>query len=189
MHFHIAHIEQHFGCLGQGRGLRMARPVRLVDAWHRIQQHLGVGVLRCIKNRVHRPGFHNLAPAHHLHMISKPGNHAHIMRNNGNGRFRLGGQIAHNVQNLRLHRHIQRRSRLIGDQKIRPAQGRHRNHHPLAHPTGKLMRILPHPLLGLGNTHELQRRQHAPLGLRRFHALMHLQGLHQLRANFQMRRQ
>ena len=43
---------------------------------------------------------------------------------------------------IRLDRHVERRRRLVGDEQLRVARERHRDHHPLAHPAGELVRIL-----------------------------------------------
>ena len=54
-------------------------------------------------------------------------------------------QVAHQVEDLRLDGHVQRRGRLVGDQQLRIAGQRHGDHHALAHAAGQLVRILAHP--------------------------------------------
>jgi hypothetical protein len=49
-----------------------------------------------------------------------------------------------------LHRHIERRRRLVRDQQLRVARQRHRDHHALPHPARKLVRVLIHAALGVG---------------------------------------
>ncbi len=44
------------------------------------------------------------------------------------------------LDDLRLDRHVERRRRLVGDQDRRIARQRHRDHRPLPHPAGELMR-------------------------------------------------
>jgi hypothetical protein len=44
------------------------------------------------------------------------------------------------IENLRLDRHVEGRCRLVGDQQLRPAGERHRDHRALAHAAGKLVR-------------------------------------------------
>ena len=55
----------------------------------------------------------------------------------------------------RLDRHVERRRRLVGDQHLRIARERHRDHHALAHAAGELMRVLVQPPLGCRDPHEL----------------------------------
>jgi hypothetical protein len=42
-------------------------------------------------------------------------------------------QLAHQVEDLRLNRHIERRGRFVGDQQIGLAGEGHRDHHALPH--------------------------------------------------------
>src|SRR5262249_14975929 len=55
----------------------------------------------------------------------------------------------HQVHDLALHRDIERRGRLIGDQELRLARDRHRDHHALLLAAGKLERIGLEPRLWL----------------------------------------
>ena len=64
----------------------------------------------------------------------------------------FGLQARQQSQNLRLHRHIQRRGRLIGNQQLRLRGHRHRNHRPLPLPARQLKRIGKRFLLRLVNT-------------------------------------
>ena len=52
-------------------------------------------------------------------------------------------QIIQQLQNLRLHSDVERARGLVGDEKLRPAGERHRDHGPLTLTSGKLMRIGP----------------------------------------------
>ena len=47
------------------------------------------------------------------------------------------------LEDLRLHRHVERGRRLVGDQDRRPVHERHRDHRPLAHAAGELVRKVP----------------------------------------------
>ena len=51
-------------------------------------------------------------------------------------------QLRHQVQDLRLRRHVERRRRLVGDQQVGIADQRHRDHHALAHAAGELVRVV-----------------------------------------------
>ena len=65
-------------------------------------------------------------------------------------------QLLQQPQDLRLHRHIERRCRLVGDQQLRIAHQRHGDHHPLAQAAGELMGILPEAHPRSGNAHARQ---------------------------------
>jgi hypothetical protein len=59
-------------------------------------------------------------------------------------------QLPHQLQDLRLDRHIDRGRRRVGDQQVRLVGQRHRDHHPLALAAGELVRVGFQPLLGVG---------------------------------------
>ena len=89
-------------------------------------------------------------------------------------------QLGQKVHDLRLNRHVECGGGFIRDQKFGAAKKRHRDHHPLPHPAGKLMRVKPRATLGVGDLHRVQ---HADglchrLGLR--HALVQRQHLRHL---------
>ncbi len=60
------------------------------------------------------------------------------------------------LQDLRLHRHVERGGRLVGDQQFRAAEQRHGDHHALAHAAGEFVRIHVDAALGLGDLHLVQ---------------------------------
>ena len=55
----------------------------------------------------------------------------------------------HQVEDLRLRRHVERGRRLVGDQQVRVADQRHRDHHALPHAAGELVRVVVDPALGV----------------------------------------
>ena len=54
-------------------------------------------------------------------------------------------------QHLGLHGDVERGGRLVGDDQLRVARDRHRDHHALPQPAGQLVRVGPHPALRLGD--------------------------------------
>ena len=60
---------------------------------------------------------------------------------------RLGDERAQQVEDLRLDRHVERRRRLVGDQELRLARERHRDHRALAHAARELVRVVLEPRL------------------------------------------
>ena len=65
-------------------------------------------------------------------------------------------QFQDQIEDLRLDRHVQRGRRLVGDQHPRVAGERHRDHRPLPHAAGELVRVFARPLCRLGDFDELQ---------------------------------
>ena len=51
-------------------------------------------------------------------------------------------QLGEQVEDLRLDRHVERGRRLVGDQQLRVAGERHRDHHALAHAARELVRVV-----------------------------------------------
>ena len=70
---------------------------------------------------------------------------------------RSAHRFAHQLDDLRLHGHVERGGRLVGDQEIRPAGERDGDHHALPHAAGKLVRVILHPPLGCGDADARQR--------------------------------
>ena len=94
----------------------------------------------------------DLPAVHHRDAVARLGDHREVVRdqeNRGAGAPRL--QLQHQVQDLRLNRHVQRRRRLVGDEERRVQHERHGDHHALAHAAGEMMRVVLHPRGGVGN--------------------------------------
>ena len=84
----------------------------------------------------------------------------------------LALQVVHQLQNLCLNGHVQRRGRLVRDQQLGPARQRHGDHDALAHAAGQLMRILLHDGLRVGNLHVAKHLNGLNGGLAPVHSLM-----------------
>ena len=72
------------------------------------------------------------------------------------GRAGLFAQVAHQIENLRLNRHIERRRRFVGDQQLGGAGQRHCDHHALRLAAGYLMGIGVDAFLWFGNSDHAQ---------------------------------
>ena len=81
------------------------------------------------------PGIHDGDVVGHF------GDHAEIVRDQQHGGADLALQLHDQHQDLRLHRHVERGGRLVGDQEPRAAGERHRDHDALAHAARQLVRI------------------------------------------------
>ena len=76
----------------------------------------------------------------------------------------LGHQLLHQLQNLLLHRDVERRGGLVSNQEIRPAGQRHGNGDALALTARELVRIVVKALGGPGDTYALQQFQRPAAG-------------------------
>jgi hypothetical protein len=83
--------------------------------------------------------------------------------------------LADEVEDLRLHRHVERRGRLVGEHQRRAARHRERDHHALAHATAQLERVLVEPLLGLGDATSLRSRSDVAPSIGLAHSEVQLQ--------------
>ena len=86
------------------------------------------------------------------------GDDREIMADQEKGHARITLEIAHQIEGLRLHRDIERRHRLVGDDEPWPGNERPRDGDALALAAGKLMRMLQ----GVRSleAHRLERRRH-----------------------------
>ncbi len=86
-------------------------------------------------------GLNDTARIHDRNAVSHFRNHAKIMGDQHQRRAGFIDQLIHQIKNLRLNRHVEGCRRLIGYQQVRLTRNRHGNHHTLALPAGKLVRI------------------------------------------------
>ncbi len=98
-------------------------------------------MLRPVENLVHRAGLLLLAPCITSTRSHSPATtpRSWVIRMMAVPKSPL--QLAHQLQDLRLHGDVQRRGGLVGDQQVRPAQQRRGDHHALAHAAGELVGI------------------------------------------------
>ena len=73
--------------------------------------------------------------------VGRAGDDAEIVRDENDARAGLVLQLLDELEDLRLNRHVERGRRLVGDEQLRPARQRHRDHHALPHAAGELVRI------------------------------------------------
>ncbi|EKD61735.1 MAG: hypothetical protein ACD_54C00122G0003 [uncultured bacterium] len=117
------------------------------------QQTPRVGVLRVGEHGFGRSFFAHKAVLHDVDVVSELAHHGQIMGDQDHRHAVLLLQGFDQVQNLGLHCYIQRGGGFICDQHIGVVGKGHGDHHPLALPAGKLVRILPDAGLGVGDLH------------------------------------
>ena len=91
------------------------------------------------------------------------------------------------LQDLRLDRDVERGRRLVGDEQLRLAGQRHRDHHALTHAAGEAMRIFVEARLRRRNANPLEQTNGLGLGRRARHAAVVDQRLGDLEADGQHR--
>lgn len=87
----------------------------------------------------------DLAGVHDRDLVTGLRYDAEVMRDHDHRGAELFLQLVHHCKYLRLYCHIERRCRLVGNQKLRGTGERHRDDDTLFHASGKLMRILVSP--------------------------------------------
>ena len=126
---------------------------------------------------------------HDDHAVAHAGDDAHVVGDQDDAGAGLPLQLVHQLEDLRLHGHVKRRGRLVGDQQFRAAQHGDGNHHPLAHAAGQLMRELVEPAGGFRNADMLEPVDAALVGLVAFQPFVQRQDLAHLGADRHVRRQ
>ena len=158
-----------------------------IEPRHRGQQAAGVGVARGPEQRADRRLL-DLAPGVHDHdALRGLGDHAEVVGDQDDRGAEALLELQHQVQDLGLDGDVERGRRLVGDQDLGVAGERHRDHHPLAHAAGELVRILADAASRLGDPHQLQHLGRAPERGRLREALVERQRLGDLAADGQHR--
>src|SRR5436190_15564057 len=89
-----------------------------------------------------RARLHDHAGVHDVHALAHAGGAAGVVGDQDQRGVAVGDERAEEVEDLRLDRHVERRRRLVGDEQLRLAGQRHRDHRPLAHTARELMRVV-----------------------------------------------
>ena len=121
-----------------GRQALGPRPVHPRD---RAQQAPRVRVLRVVEDLVDRPLLDDAPGVHDEDAVGDVGDDAEVVGHEHDARVGPLAQLLHDLQDLRLDRHVQRGRGLVGDEHRRVARERHRDHHALAHAARELVRV------------------------------------------------
>ena len=105
---------------GRGAGRRLVAR-RRVEPRHGREQRARVVVLRRVEDVVDGALLLELAAVHHEHAVREPGDHAEVVRDQDDRGAEAAFQILHELEDLRLHGHVERRGRLVGDQHLGPS--------------------------------------------------------------------
>ncbi len=85
------------------------------------------------------------------------GHDAEIVGDEQQAEAEVALQLGQQAQDLRLHRDVERRGRLVGDQELRLAHQRHGDHHALAQAARELVRELAEAQAGCGDADAAQK--------------------------------
>ncbi len=138
---------------------------RLRKLRDRLQQCLRVRVARLGEQRPGRRVLDDLARVHHCGVVGPTGDDAEVVGHQNHGHEALALLRLQEVEDLRLHGHVERGGGLVGEEQSGTARQRDRNHDPLAHPAGELVRILAQPAFRLGNAYRLEERERRLVGV------------------------
>eukprot|EP01022_Parablepharisma_sp_SALTPOND_P030360 TRINITY_DN760_c2_g5_i1.p1 TRINITY_DN760_c2_g5~~TRINITY_DN760_c2_g5_i1.p1 ORF type:complete len:1316 (-),score=509.04 TRINITY_DN760_c2_g5_i1:3474-7421(-) len=113
----IAHQPDRAGDLVGQQLLAMLaqRRVGNGDGRHQLAR---IGMLRVLEDGAARADLDDLAQVHHRHAVADALHHGHVVRDEDEGDPQLGLQVQHQVDDLGLDRHVQRRHRFIGDDDL-----------------------------------------------------------------------
>ncbi len=95
--------------------------------------------------RVERAALDDLAGVHHGAAVAELGHDRQVVRDEDEREAEVPAEPVEQLQDLRLHHHVERRRGLVGDQHLRVAGERHRDRRPLAHPARELVRDSARP--------------------------------------------
>src|SRR6266540_548611 len=127
-----------------------------IESWNRSEQADRIRVLRLREQRLDARMLDDAPGVHDRYLVGELGDDAQIVRDQDDRRARFLAQRAHEVEDLRLDRHVECCGRLVGDKKVGLAGERHRDHDALAHAAGEPVRIVVEAPLGRWDVHAAQ---------------------------------
>ena len=113
-------------------------PARSVSG-QRAHQRFAIGMQRLAQQLALRCLLDDAPGIHDGRGIASLRHHAEIGRDQDDGKAQPIAQIEQQSQDLRLHRHVQARGGLVGDQQLGGAGKGESDQHPLAYAAGELM--------------------------------------------------
>ena len=153
------------------------------EAGHGGDEAARVGVARRAEHLGRRPGLDHAAAIHHRHAVRRLGDDADIVGDEEDARALPLAEVAQQIEHLRLHRDVERRRRLVGDDEAGPAGERHGDHDALAHAAREMVRILRQPPLRLGDADGFEKLHGAGAKGRAIEVEMETQGFRDLGAD------
>ena len=87
-----------------------------LHARHRLEQSPGVRVLRAVEHLGGGPVLDRPPGVHHHHGLGRLGDHPEVVGDQDHADVEVALDLVDELEDLRLHRHVERRGRLVGDQ-------------------------------------------------------------------------
>ena len=109
-----------------------------------VQQHTGVGVLRCGEELLFVRHLDEPAQVHHTHLVGHMAHDGEVVADEEVGQALLALQVFHDVEHLRLHTHIECRRGFVTHQEFGLRGQGAGDGNTLALATGKLVWVLAH---------------------------------------------
>ena len=138
---------------------------------------------RILHHVAQRAGLDDTAGIHHGHAVADLDRDADVVGDEDHRHAELALELAQQQEDLDLHGGIERGGGLVGQQHLRPAGERERDHRALAHAAGHFVRIGIEPAARRGDAHALEHVECALARLRRAHAFVADHGLGDLLAD------
>ena len=114
------------------------------------------GCLGCVEDLVEGGVLDDLPGVHHEDPVGDLCDDPEVVGDQDDRQIALPVEAVDQLQDLGLDRDVERGGRFIGDQHVGFERQRHGDHDALAHAAGELVRVVPHPALGVGNAHRAQ---------------------------------
>src|SRR5215471_4944401 len=138
------------------RGLSLNTPeprAAIGQRGHGVEQCLGIGMRRLVKNGAYGRPLDQLAGIHYPYIVTHFGDDADIMGDEDHGEAALFLDIFEQIEVLRLDCDIQTGGGFICNQQPGLAGNANSTYDTLAHATAHLVWVLPQAYLRRGNTH------------------------------------
>ena len=128
------------------------------------QEVAGVVMLRVREQALRLAGLDDMAMLHDANPVGHLADDTEVMGDEQHGHAHLLLQPLEQLQDLRLHGHVQGRGRFIGDEQARLVGERHGDHHALALAAGQFVRVGAQALLGVLEADLVEQFQHPLTG-------------------------
>ena len=171
-------VERVVGAVGlagllhlQDRLAALDRPVHLAVAGSGGDQLAGVGMFGVVVDLGRRARLDDLAGVHHYDAVGDLGDDAEVVGDEHEPHAHLVLKLLEELQDLGLHRDVERGRRLVGDDDVGLHGECHGDHDALALAAGELVRVLVHRCVGLGDADPAHQVERPLLGLHRGHPM------------------
>src|SRR5579864_2978782 len=124
-----------------------------VDSRHRAEQRPGIGMLRAFEDLLGGSLLDDLARVHDEHALAQAGDDSEVVGDENDRRTGLLVEVAQQLEDLRLHGHVECGRGLVGDQQVGLVREAHGDHGALTHPATELMREVVDTALSIRDTH------------------------------------